>query len=167
MNYELNAELHEREIGGMVLFVLIEMKWNQNLLQPKINTYQKSICIWFEMTLLWYPGVNKFGDGGVFSVIQETLEGWNSIYSYVSLMKTFSFVTVESWGRAHFVKADIHWLRCVSMCPGGDLNDVHCARVSFCFSSPVKYDAKTHKYAKSQHFHLNGWMQNQLKFTIY
>lgn len=37
---------------------------NQNLSQPKVNTYQKNICIWFEMILLWYPGVNKFGDGG-------------------------------------------------------------------------------------------------------
>lgn len=42
-------------------------------------------------------------------------------------------VTVESWGRAYFVQADIHWLWCIFVCIGGDPHDVHCARVSIWF----------------------------------
>lgn len=39
-------------------------------------------------------------------------------------------VPVESRGRAHSHQADIHRLRCLSVCTGGDLDAVHCPGVS-------------------------------------
>lgn len=72
---------------------------------------------------------------------------------------------VESRGRAPPVKADFHWLRCVAVCHGGDLNDVHCARVSF--TSPlILCKAKTWR---SHVWILLFWAvrcQKRLKFLI-
>lgn len=72
---------------------------------------------------------------------------------------------VESRGRAPPVKADFHWLRCVAVCHGGDLNDVHCARVSS--TSPlILCKAKTWR---SHVWTLVFWAvrcQKRLKFLI-
>lgn len=42
----------------------------------------------------------------------------------------FPSVTVESWGRAYSLQADVHRLRSVAVCPRRDLNDVHRLGVS-------------------------------------
>lgn len=50
---------------------------------------------------------------------------------------TFPSFSVDSWGRAYFDQADIHWLWRISVRTGGDLDAVHRVGVSSWSCSPA------------------------------